>query len=103
MSLRQNAVATAGQEINHKQTLLAIPLAGVCLLLATLSGWNALRLYYWSRKQMSTAARLQTAVREIHHRVNNNLQILSAMVDLSSQNGEHSANGKTACRIGQHL
>src|SRR5258708_38904060 len=101
MSLRQNAVATAGQEINHKQTLLAIPLAGVCLVLASLSCWNALRLYYWSRKQMRTAARLQTAVREIHHRVNNNLQILSAMVDISSENGSDPANTKTACRVGQ--
>ena len=98
---KQDLLASAGQSVNHRQTILAIPLAAVCLLLATISCWSAVRLYYWSRKQMKTATQLQYAVREIHHRVNNNLQVLSAMLDISTPNSTQES--ETVSHVSQHV
>jgi len=100
---RQDLLSTAGQVVNHKQTLLAIPLAAVVLLLATISCWSGVRLYYWSRKQMKTATQLQYAVREIHHRVNNNLQVLSAMLDLSSPGAQPASATGAISHVSQHV
>jgi two-component sensor histidine kinase len=48
-------------------------------------------------------ARLRRAMTETHHRVKNNLQIISAMVDMQLMNGEASIPADEFKRLGSHI
>ena len=48
-------------------------------------------------------ARLQRSMTETHHRVKNNLQIISAMVDMQLMNGEEMISADEFRRLGSHV
>lgn len=64
------------------QIRLAIFLGLLCILLSSLAGWNLQRLGYLSARAQESAAQLRIAVNEIDDRVRNNLQIITALVEL---------------------
>ena len=58
----------------------------------------------WAEAEVNTLnERLRRAMAETHHRVKNNLQIISAMVDLQSQETEDSVQVEGLQRLSQHI
>lgn len=92
---------TAGHSLAHPGDLAAIvPAGGVLALLAALAGWGLVRrlslapaerrvaaLERTCRTLENTARRSEMLLREVHHRIKNDLQILSSTMRLSEDPG----------------
>ncbi|MCC6730307.1 MAG: sensor histidine kinase [Chthonomonadales bacterium] len=67
---------------NEGQLTMVLSLGMLCTLLAILAGWNLQRLDSLGMRERQAQEQLGVAVREIHHRVKNNLQVVNALLDM---------------------
>ncbi|HLK56049.1 MAG TPA: sensor histidine kinase [Chthonomonadaceae bacterium] len=84
----QTALRQEINTISRVQVSFTVPLAAICLLLALLFWRNLVSLRQsWLREQEANA-RLEVAIQETNHRIKNNLQVVSSLLDMQMLEAE---------------
>jgi two-component sensor histidine kinase len=105
-------ITLVGGESGHRYTAESLPLAEELARRAGIAVDNA-RLYAAAQRELEERqrveseladmnARLRRSVQETHHRVKNNLQIISALAELQAEDGNGAIPVTAVRRIGQH-
>jgi two-component sensor histidine kinase len=84
-ALQEDELHRKQQWLNSAQTTVIAPMAIICFALAFLAWTNVRTLQQAWMREREAASHLKVVVRESNHRIKNNLQVISALIDMQIQ------------------